>query len=169
MNSMNIQTQLVFRNAPQPSDKAEIAKILDSSGYFYDYEIRVAEELVEENLFKGEERSGYYFLFAEQDDRVVGFTCYGPIACTESSYDLFWIAVHKDFMSQGIGKALINKTEELIGAAGGTRVYIETSGRELYQPTRGFYLKAGYILEAELKHFYAKDDSKLVYVKGLGC
>jgi GNAT superfamily N-acetyltransferase len=167
MKYTNIQTQLVLRNSPAPADRVAVADILTSSGYFYDYEIAVAEELVCENLEKGAEKSGYNFIFADNEDRTIGFTCFGPIACTESSYDLYWIAVHKDVMFQGLGKRLIKETEEAIRKMGGTRVYIETSGRELYKSTRDFYIRSGYLLEAELKDFYGKGDSKLIYVREL--
>lgn len=164
---MNTQTQFPLRNTPQASDKSSIIEILSSSGFFYNYEIDVAGELIDENLSKGEEKSGYYFIFADSEDKTIGFTCFGPIACTESSYDLFWIGVHKDYMHQGIGQKLLQATEETIKKSGGTRIYIETSGQEIYKPTREFYLKAGYTIEAELEDFYGKNDSKFIYLKKL--
>ncbi len=48
------------------------------------------------------------------------------------------------------------------------RVYIETSGKEQYLPTRKFFIiLAIAFLEAELKDFYAPDDSKLIFLKEL--
>ena len=35
---------------------------------------------------------------------VVGYACYGPIACTVASYDLYWIAVDPQFQRHGIGQ-----------------------------------------------------------------
>jgi len=46
-------------------------------------------------------------------------------------------------------------------------VYIETSNRHHYAPTRGFYLRCGYTQEALLKDFYASGDDKVIYVKKL--
>ena len=62
---------------------------------------------------------------------------------------------------------LIQATEAEIPALGGTRVYIETSSRELYHPTRRFYERCGYALEAVLKDFYTPEDDKLIYRKSL--
>ena len=62
---------------------------------------------------------------------------------------------------------LIERTETAIAAMGGTRIYIETSSRSLYEPTRGFYLKHGYKQEALIKDFYAPGDSKIIYAKVL--
>jgi len=121
-------------------------------------------ELVDERLEKGE-KSGYFFLFAERDGRVIGYCCYGPIACTEGSYDLYWIAVHDDCRGQGIGKVLMKKCEELIAARGGRGIWVETSGQEKYQPTRDFYVHNQYHLEAVLTDFYGPGDDKFVFVK----
>jgi hypothetical protein len=47
-------------------------------------------------------------------------------------------------------------------------VYVETSGRRDYAPTRAFYERAGYRPEARLADFYAPGDDKWIYVKPLG-
>ncbi len=49
--------------------------------------------------------------------------------------------------------------------AGGSRVYVETSSRPLYEPTRAFYLARGYREEARLPDFYGPGDAKVMYVK----
>jgi hypothetical protein len=46
-------------------------------------------------------------------------------------------------------------------------VYIETSNRPQYEPTRGFYLRCGYRIDAVLEDFYAAGDAKVIYVKAL--
>ena len=66
----------------------------ESTGVFSPGEIQIAVELADERLAKGE-ASGYYFVFAEEDGQVRGYACYGPIALTVGSYDLYWIAVAK--------------------------------------------------------------------------
>ena len=55
-----------------------------------------------------------------------------------------------------------------MAAAGRTRVYVETSTRPQYLPTRAFYLACGYELAAELVDFYAPGDGKAVFLKVLG-
>lgn len=157
---------VVFRTQPSPSDAQAIRRIVRSSGFFRDDEIDVAVELVDERLARGE-ASGYHFLFAEAGDHVVGYTCFGPIACTVSSFDVFWIAVDESRRGTGLGRALLERSEAIIREMGGTRVYIETSGKAQYLPTRGFYTRCGYIAEAELADFYAPGDSKVVYSKAL--
>ena len=156
--------ELIFREQVTPDDIQHVRDLIDVSGFFSAAEADVAAELVEERLAKGV-KSGYYFLFAEQDHQVIGYTCFGPIACTLASYDLFWIAVHNDFRGQGLGKELVRRSEDIIASLGGTRVYIETASRGQYEPTRQFYLNCGYQEEAILQDFYAPGDSKVIYVK----
>ena len=158
---------LTFRQEVLQSDPRHVRELTTSTGFFADAEIDVAVELVEERLSKGES-SGYYFVFAEQGGRVVGYACFGPIPCTVASYDLYWIAVHESRRGQGVGKALMRKSEELIAAMGGTRVYIETASRAQYVPTREFYFACGYQQAALFEDFYAPGDGKVVYLKVLG-
>jgi ribosomal protein S18 acetylase RimI-like enzyme len=153
---------LTWRTEPGPSDADAIRAIVESTGYFHDYEVDVAVELVEERLAKGI-ASGYYFVFAEKDGRVIGYSCYGPIACTTGSYDLFWIAVHDDFRGKGIGKLLMERTEKAVAAEGGRSVYVETSSKEQYISTRAFYEKFGYVKEAQIRDFYEEGDDKVIY------
>jgi ribosomal protein S18 acetylase RimI-like enzyme len=123
-------------------------------------------ELIEERLVKGL-RSGYHFLFAEQNGQVLGYTCFGPIACTIASYNFYWIVVHNNARGRGIGKELLRRSEEIIAAQGGERLYIETASRDQYNPTRRFYFDCGYRKEALLEDFYAPGDGKVIYVKVL--
>lgn len=155
---------IVFREEARPRDMESVAEITRSSGFFSDEEISVAVELVEERLKRGV-ASGYHFLFAEQDGHVIGYTCFGPIACTLASYDLYWIAVHESRRGMGLGKGLLNRSERRIVEQGGKRIYAETSSRSQYDPTRAFYGSYGYVVDAVLRDFYAPGDDKVVFVK----
>jgi GNAT superfamily N-acetyltransferase len=155
---------LTFREEVAPADPERIRELVKSTGVFSQVEIQTAAELAEERLARGPE-SGYHFIFAEREGRMVGYACYGPIALTIGSYDLYWIAVEKSGQGQGLGRILMEKVEDLVRALGGRRIYIETSTRPHYAPTRAFYLRTGCILEATLEDFYAVGDSKAIYVK----
>ena len=100
-------------------------------------------------------------MFADRDGETVAYTCYGPIAVTVGSYDLYWIAVDKQQQHQGWGRILLAETERLIRAEHGRRIYIETSTREHYAPTRAFYERCGYHCEAAIKDFYAPGDDQV--------
>ena len=156
---------LVMREQPRESDLEAVASILKRSGFFNAEEQEVGVSLVKERLQLGEP-SLYFFQFAERQQQVLGYTCFGPIPGTRSSYDLYWIAVDPAHQKQGIGSLLLAGTEAEIEKRGGRRIYIETSSSELYVPTRSFYTSHGYELEARLAHYYAPGDDKLIYVKG---
>lgn len=165
MDTMDVQG-LIYREQPRNSDVAAVATILRDSGFFNPEEQEVGVSLVTERLEKGIP-CGYFFQFAEIAGEVLGYTCFGPIPGTQSSYDLYWIAVSDRLRGKGIGTRLLKETEQEIAHRGGTRVYIETSSTPLYVPTRGFYENNGYLLEAQQKDYYAPGDSKLLYVKAL--
>ncbi|MCU0876813.1 MAG: GNAT family N-acetyltransferase [Pirellulaceae bacterium] len=153
-----------LRSEVVPADVAAIRQIVESTGLFRPSEIDVAGELVEARLAKGA-ASGYEFVLAEERGQIVGFACFGRNTLTVRSWDLYWIAVSKSHQGRGLGGRLLAEVHRRIAAAGGGRVYIETSDREDYLPTRRFYERHGYILEAMLSDFYAPGDSKAIFVR----
>ncbi len=155
-----------FRDEVLPADREAVRSILESSGFFYPEEVDVAVELVDERLARGL-ASGYHFDFAQTGGRVVGYTCFGPIACTKDSFDLYWIGVHQDYRGAGLGRRLLERAEERIRSLAGGRVYVETSSRPQYEPTRVFYLSRGYRVEAVLEDFYGPGDGKVIFLKVL--
>jgi ribosomal protein S18 acetylase RimI-like enzyme len=154
-----------FRTAAHQSDIERVREIVASTGFFSDAEIDVAVELIEDCVQKGAGGSDYRFVFADQHDATVGYACYGPIACTVGSFDLYWIVVHNDHRGHGLGVQLMRECERMIAAEGGRRIYVETSSRPQYEPTRKFYEKCGYRVEAVLEDFYAPGDGKVILVK----
>lgn len=147
-----------------PSDRDTVRTILERTAYFRGDEIDVAVELIDERLARGP-ASGYQFVFAELGGKLAGYVCYGPIACTVASFDLYWIAVDPRRQRHGIGRMLMAAAESRIAAGGGRRVYIDTSGREQYQATRAFYERNGFRRDARLADFYAPGDDRVIYVK----
>jgi ribosomal protein S18 acetylase RimI-like enzyme len=159
-------SKVVFRETVKPEDIEHVREIAVSTGFFYDFEIPVAVELVEERLAEGEE-SGYFFIFAEVEGKTVSYSCYGPIAGTDAGYDLYWIVTHNDYRGSGIGKKLLDETHRVVESRGGRYIIAETSSLEKYTPTRLFYEKNNYDKEAIIKDFYMINDDKVVYVKRL--
>lgn len=147
-----------------PADRAGIERLLAATGFFNDEELEVALELVDDRLRHGE-ASHYRFLVLEQPGEVLGYACWGPIPGTAASADLYWIAVAPSGQGQGCGRALLEAAETWIAEEGRSRVYIETSTRAQYVATRGFYLRCGYQIAAELPDFYAPGDGKVIYIK----
>jgi GNAT superfamily N-acetyltransferase len=159
-------SQIVFRETVKPEDVEHVREIVTSTGFFYDFEIPVAVELIEERLAEGQE-SGYFFLFVEVEGKTVSYSCYGPIAGTDAGYDLYWIVTHNDYRGLGIGKKLLDETHRVVKNRGGRYIIAETSSLEKYTPTRLFYEKNEYDKDAIIKDFYMINDDKVIYVKRL--
>jgi ribosomal protein S18 acetylase RimI-like enzyme len=157
---------LHLRREPFPSDIPKIGKILASTGLFRKAEIDVAKELLEDFLAEGDE-SGYSFIMADYGEELAGYICYGPIPMAEGRFDLYWISVREDLRGTGIGAILLQEAEKDMKKRHCEYVYIDTSSREDYAPTRRFYEKYGYREVARVPKFFADDDDKLIYMKEL--
>jgi GNAT superfamily N-acetyltransferase len=158
--------EVAFRYDVLPRDVENVRCLVEKTGFFREDEVAVAAELATERLNRGTE-SGYYFVMAEEEGRLSGYVCYGPIACTVSSFDLYWIAVEPGLQGKGLGKALLHEAERLIQDLGGDRIYVETSSKPQYESTRFFYERCGYETASVLKDFYAPGDNKVTYLKVL--
>jgi len=155
-----------YRNTLINSDRKVIKALLESTRVFYDFEIDVALEIIDTFLNQGE-TSGYYFYVAEQDGNVIGYVNFGPTPCTRASWDIYWMAVKKDLQGHGLGTVLMKMAEDKIAEMNGENIWIETSSRPDYLPTRTFYLKTAYAQVSELRDFYDKGDNKVIFVKYL--
>ncbi len=154
-------------SVPNKKDGAQIHAITTHTSVFSQEEKECVDELWEEYLTQGSERSGYYFLVDKEGERVLGYACYGPRSLTSGTYDLYWIAVDPTARHGGVGRRLLAASEEAIRKLGGRLLVLETSGLPAYEPTRNFYLSIGYTLEAALKDFYKDGDDLVIFTKRL--
>lgn len=154
------------RRGLEPADRAPLEELIRATGFFNTEEVEIALELVDDRLSQGE-ASHYRFLVGEIGGQVAGYACWGPISGTAASADLYWIVVHPGHQGKGAGAALLAAAEAWMAEAGRTRVYVETSTRAQYAPTRAFYLACGYEIAAELPDFYAPGDGKALFLKVL--
>jgi D-alanine-D-alanine ligase len=148
-------------------DGQSIQSITSNTSVFSTEEVICVAELWDEYQQLGPETSGYYFVVEREGDRVRGYACYGPRSLAEGTYDLYWIAVDPEYRRAGIGRLLLDWVEKDIRQKGGRLIVVETSGLEIYTPTRRFYLSTGYTLEATLKDFYKDGDDLVIFTKHL--
>jgi ribosomal protein S18 acetylase RimI-like enzyme len=154
-------------SVPGDKDGSQIHAITANTTVFNQEEMECVDELWEEYLAQGSERSGYYFLVEKEAERVLGYACYGPRSLTSGTYDLYWIAVDPTVRRGGVGRGLLAASEEAVRKLGGRLLVLETSGLPTYEPTRKFYLTTGYTLEATLKDFYSDGDDLVIFTKHL--
>lgn len=158
-----------WRIQVRESDAAAVGALVAESGFFSAEEQLVAVELVNEALSRGVD-SGYAFVFSDMPrspGKLQGYACFGPIPATQSSFDLYWVAVSPRHQGKGLGRELVLEAERLARANGATQMYVDTSGREQYIPTRAFYERMNYLTVAVLESFYAPGDDKVIYLKRL--
>lgn len=149
------------------ADGSQIQDIAARAGVFSQEEIECVEALWDEYLTLGTEYCGYHFIVARDGDQVLGFACYGPRDLTDGVFDLYWIAVDPDARRRGVGRGLLAASEEAVRKVGGRMLIAETSGTLPYTPTREFYIRMGYKIEATIKDFYAVGDDLAICIKRL--
>jgi len=149
-----------------PEDRAAIAGIVQGVGNFNPAEIDCALELVD--ICLGNPAQTDYRVHVAESARsgaVCGYTCWGPVPLTRGSYDLYWIATHPGYQGLGIGRALMQFVENRVLEEKGRLLIIETSSKESYDRTVGFYRRLGYVEASRIRDFYDVGDDKLVLVK----
>lgn len=147
-------------------DRRPIGTILRATGMFYEEEVLVALELVDIALSRPDQ-ADYVLLCAEDEDRLAGYACYGPVPMTDRAWDLYWIAVDPALQGRGIGRALIEAMEKDLRRRGARKIFLDTSGRDAYTPTRRFYDTIGYTVAARIADFYRAGDDKVIYTRNI--
>ncbi len=145
-------------------DRNTIEKILNDTNNFKDFEIQVAMELIDTYL-TDENQKDYHIFVDEDNNELRGYVCVGPRPMTKGTWDLYWIAVNPSVQAKGVGSGLIAFSEDYIKKKGGWLIWIETSGKESYEKERKFYQKNGYKVFTEVKDFYDRGDSLVVFGK----
>jgi ribosomal protein S18 acetylase RimI-like enzyme len=158
------RSRLKFRTRALASDVPALRRLVAATGVFYPAERAIALELLQERLRVGA-KSGYSFIFAERAGALIGYCAWGRVPLTKQSYDLYWIAVDPEAQGLGVGRRLMELTEQAVARRGGGGLYIETSSRRDYDRTRRFYRAAGYRQAARLVDFYAPGDHKILFCK----
>ncbi len=152
---------------PTRADGERLLALAHKIELFLPGDFDVIEELWAEFAAKGDDGSHYHFIVAQQDQDFLGFACYGQRPLTDGAFDLYWIGVDQGQQGRGIGKALIRIVEQHVRERGGRLLIAETEGKPSFEPTRRFYLSAGYELEARLRDFYRPGEDLVIFTKRL--
>jgi ribosomal protein S18 acetylase RimI-like enzyme len=144
--------------------RAPLEQLTRGTGLFREEEVATALELLDESLAQDDD---YRFVGAFEDDRLIGYACWGPTPGTEATSDLYWIVVHRDRQHAGVGSQLLAEVERRLRADGRRLIVVETSSRADYGPTRRFYEARGYVQAATIPAYYAPGDDLVIYTKDL--
>lgn len=150
-----------------PADTPGLLALAEATGVFKPHEIVALEEVLDD-YHDTNQADGHVARTWDDMGRPLGFVYYAPAAMTDRTWDLWWIAVEKHRQGGGLGKKLLDAVEADVTARNGRLLLIETSSTPLYEPTRQFYLKRGYIIAATVPDYYADGDGKIIFWKRVG-
>jgi D-alanine-D-alanine ligase len=147
-------------------DREPVVDLLSRTQFFRPDEMAIAKEVLDAGIKDGP-RGHYQSYVIEVSGQVSGWVCFGPTPCTLGTFDVYWIAVDPACQGQGLGKRLVDFAEARIASSGGRLAVAETSGRQIYQSTRAFYERLGYVAASPIPDFYGPGDDKCVFTKVL--
>jgi GNAT superfamily N-acetyltransferase len=149
-----------------PADTQSLLEVTAATRFFKPMEIDTLQEVLDD-FHAANQQLGHRCFLSEIESRPVGFIYHAPAAMTENSWYVYWIVVHPDQQGHGLGGKLLRFAEDDARSLDGRVMFVETSSVAHYEPTRRFYLKQGYDLEATLRDFYAAGDDMIVFRKSL--
>jgi ribosomal protein S18 acetylase RimI-like enzyme len=149
-----------------PGHTDELVKMADETGFFKEHEVQALREVLDDFHAENHVYEHKAYLLKDKDKKL-GFVYYAPAPMTEGTWQLWWIVVQNDLQGRGLGGQMLKYVENHARELEGRVLFIETSSQEKYDPTRKFYLKYGYNLEARMRGFYAAGDDMMVYRKSL--
>jgi D-alanine-D-alanine ligase len=161
---------------PQPDEIEKLVALAQATGFFNPEEVAVVGEMLADYMATapdagpGAPESDEYLWAVYREapgTPPLGFVCYGPSSFSEGTYEVYWIAVDPEHQSRKIGTALLQSVEEDLKKRRARHLYLETSDRAQYAPTRRFYERRGYEPVAHLADFYHIGDGKVIYRKVL--
>jgi ribosomal protein S18 acetylase RimI-like enzyme len=157
---------MILIRPTEAADQRALLQLARAELLFSPIEADTVAELLHD-YFELPDHNGYFFLSAVEDQRLVGFACYGPTPLTEGTFTLYWLCVDPAARGQGLGRTLMHQVEVDVRAAGGRLIVLDTSGRPAYAPTRAFYERIGYTRTATLPDYYAPGDDLVLYMLSL--
>lgn len=147
-----------------PADTPALLTMARETGVFKPMEIVALNEVLDD-YHAANRKHGHQCVSYDRAGQPIGFAYFAPAAMTDRTWDLYWIVVQKQLHAKGIGSDLLQYVEEQIRQAKGRLLLIDTSSLPLYEPTRRFYQKHGYEVEAVIRDFYADGDDKVIFRK----
>ncbi|MHB8906778.1 MAG: GNAT family N-acetyltransferase [Melioribacteraceae bacterium] len=148
----------------QANDRAQLVAIIENTNNFSEEEKKVAVELIDEAIANPNHE--YYNVFvSENENKIDGYHCVGKRALTDGVFDLFWIVVDSSTQNKGIGKQLLDHSENFVKESNGRWILAETSSKDSYNATRNFYMRNKYSIVSQIKDFYSVNDNLIVFGK----
>jgi GNAT superfamily N-acetyltransferase len=145
-----------------PQDLEHLRAVIDSNGLF-------PSDLLDDmtNDFFTNEKTTDIWLTKEVDNIPIAVVYFAPERMTDGTFNLYLIAVSKNFQGKGVGAEIMGHVENLLREKGNRILLVETSVLPEFELTRRFYDKLDYKREAVIREFYQKGEDKVVFWKKL--
>jgi ribosomal protein S18 acetylase RimI-like enzyme len=148
--------------AVNQADLTSLKEVIDTSGLFPS---EFLDEMIADYLSNKETQD--IWLTKLDNNKPIAIAYCAPEKLTEGTYNLYLIAVHKNFQAKGCGKQIITHIERLLQSKAVRILLVETSGLPEFELTRKFYDNCGYNKEAVIRDFYRNGEDKVIFRKKL--
>lgn len=148
-------------------DRGPLAALLRSVDSFGDADVEVALELIDEVIARASATS-YRVLVAlgtEEDEPLLGYVCFGATPMTDTTFDLYWIAVDPRARGRGVAGVLCAALEHHARETGAKNIRVETSSEDEYAAATRFYRRQGFDECGRIPDFYRVGEDLLTFVK----
>jgi GNAT superfamily N-acetyltransferase len=146
-----------------------LVALTEATGFFNPDEVESVRRMLSEYFDNPDPAEYTWIAFRVHPGALpLGFACYGPASLAVGTYDLYWIVVDREHQDKKIGSALLGHIERDLVIRRARQLYIETSDKPQYAPTRAFYERRGYALVAHFRDYYEIGDGKVIYCKLFG-
>lgn len=159
--------ELVEIRPLKAEDRERLQEILVATRVFTPEEVAVAMELIDIVLHDRHQQDYKIQCLVDDQDRPLGYACYGRAPMTQGTYDLYWIAVDPSWQKKGLGSTLLGFVEETIRRLGGRLILVETSSIPSYRETQRFYERRGFVEVSRLRDYYSVGNDRITYCKRL--
>lgn len=150
-----------------PADTPALLEITRGTGVFTPADVQALNEVLDDYHASSAESDEHASVTYEQDGKILGFAYYALAPMTDRTWHLWWIAVDRRTQAKGVGGELLGHVENVIRAAAGRLLLIETSSLPNYEPTRRFYEKHDYDRYAVLPDYYGDGHNMVIFSKRL--
>jgi GNAT superfamily N-acetyltransferase len=141
--------------------------MVTDTGIFTLEEIDVAMELIDIVLKDPEQKDYRSVCIVSDEDKPLGYLCYGLAPMTQGTIDLYWIVVAPSFQRKGVGSKLLAYLEEVAKGMNGRMILAETSSIPSYDKTLTFYARKGFKEVARVLDYYSPGNDRITFCKKL--
>jgi GNAT superfamily N-acetyltransferase len=149
-----------------PADTAALVALCGNSGLFKPEELKAVRGMFDD-FHATNAGNGHQALTYDEGGTLIGVAYFTPREFTDRVWELLMIAVDAPRHRQGIGSRMLEAVEEVVRAADGRLLVIETSSKSGFERTRQFYRKHGYAEVAHIQDWFSDGDGKVVFIKRL--